>query len=283
MGAGEYVSVSTQRDSEQALLEKERRELDEEPEERAGRARRHLRAQGAQPRSSRTQVASELTEHDALRAHAEVELGIDPDDLTNPWHAAWASMARVHGRRAAAAAHDHARGRPATGCSVDRRRGRARAGGHRLGQRPARLRPRRRKAVLRNVGGGLFAMGVTYAHRSAGRHPASAECQDPCACSWRWCRPTEAVEHLDDFLERAPCCRAVPLGRRRAAAPDAGLPRRGARPAALDDLVERLGRAAARRTPFQTRGDRRRRLPERRPRPGPLGGARPRRRPGAPS
>jgi len=39
------------------------------------------------------QVAEQLTAHDALGAHAEAELGIDPDDLTNPWHAAWASMA----------------------------------------------------------------------------------------------------------------------------------------------------------------------------------------------
>ena len=37
-------------------------------------------------------MAIELTARDALAAHAEVELGIDPDDLTNPWHAAWASM-----------------------------------------------------------------------------------------------------------------------------------------------------------------------------------------------
>ena len=39
-----------------------------------------------------TQVARELTEHDALRAHADIEFGIDPDNLTNPWQAAWASM-----------------------------------------------------------------------------------------------------------------------------------------------------------------------------------------------
>ena len=37
-------------------------------------------------------MAAELTARDALAAHAEVELGIDPDNLTNPWHAAWASM-----------------------------------------------------------------------------------------------------------------------------------------------------------------------------------------------
>ena len=38
------------------------------------------------------EVARQLTAHDALAAHAEAELGIDPDGLTNPWHAAWASM-----------------------------------------------------------------------------------------------------------------------------------------------------------------------------------------------
>jgi VIT1/CCC1 family predicted Fe2+/Mn2+ transporter len=38
-------------------------------------------------------VARELTAHDAFASHAEAELGIDPDTLTNPWHAAAASAA----------------------------------------------------------------------------------------------------------------------------------------------------------------------------------------------
>ena len=92
MAAGEYVSVSTQRDSEKALLDKERRSSPTTPEERAGRARRPLHGQGPDRSEPRRQVAAELTAHDALAAHAEVELGIDPDDLTNPWHAAVASM-----------------------------------------------------------------------------------------------------------------------------------------------------------------------------------------------
>src|SRR5204862_7553041 len=37
-------------------------------------------------------VAEELTAHDALAAHAEAEFGIDKENLTNPWHAAFASM-----------------------------------------------------------------------------------------------------------------------------------------------------------------------------------------------
>ena len=91
MAVGEYVSVSTQRDSEKALLEKERRELEEMPEEELEELAAIYRAKGISDDLAH-QVARQLTEHDALGAHAEAELGIDPDDLTNPWHAAWASM-----------------------------------------------------------------------------------------------------------------------------------------------------------------------------------------------
>ncbi|WP_372728440.1 VIT family protein [Nocardioides sp.] len=91
MGAGEYVSVSTQRDSEHALLEKERRELVEEPEEELAELAAIYAGKGLSDELA-LRVAEELTAHDALGAHAEAELGIDPDDLTQPWHAAWASM-----------------------------------------------------------------------------------------------------------------------------------------------------------------------------------------------
>jgi VIT1/CCC1 family predicted Fe2+/Mn2+ transporter len=91
MAAGEYVSVSTQRDTEQALLAKERRELAEEPEEELAELAGIYRDKGLSEEVA-LQVAQELTAHDALAAHAEAELGIDPDELTNPWHAALASM-----------------------------------------------------------------------------------------------------------------------------------------------------------------------------------------------
>ena len=91
MAAGEYVSVSTQRDSERALLDKERRELSDEPEEELAELAGIYVGKGLSDELA-LQVARELTAHDALGAHAEAELGIDPDDLTNPWHAAWASM-----------------------------------------------------------------------------------------------------------------------------------------------------------------------------------------------
>jgi VIT1/CCC1 family predicted Fe2+/Mn2+ transporter len=91
MATGEYVSVSTQRDSELALLDRERRELIEDPvdelEELAG-----IYVGKGLSEDLALQVARQLTAHDALGAHAEAELGIDPDDITSPWAAAWASM-----------------------------------------------------------------------------------------------------------------------------------------------------------------------------------------------
>ncbi len=90
MAAGEYVSVSTQRDTEQALLDKERRELEEMPEEEFAELVAMYQSKGLS-RDVAHQVAVQLTEKDAFAAHVDVELGIDPDNLTNPWHAALAS------------------------------------------------------------------------------------------------------------------------------------------------------------------------------------------------
>ncbi|MEV6248476.1 VIT family protein [Streptomyces sp. NPDC051742] len=91
MAAGEYVSVSTQRDSEKAALAQEKRELRDDPEAELDELTALLSARGLSSDVAR-EAAEQLTERDALRAHARVELGIDPDDLTNPWHAAWASF-----------------------------------------------------------------------------------------------------------------------------------------------------------------------------------------------
>ena len=90
MAAGEYVSVSTQRDTERALLEKERWELENLPHEEFEELVCIYEQKGLSPKTAK-QVAKELTEHDAFAAHVEAELKIDPDDLSNPWHAAWAS------------------------------------------------------------------------------------------------------------------------------------------------------------------------------------------------
>lgn len=90
MALGEYVSVSTQRDTERALLDKERRELAEEPEIELEELVGLYENKGLSPATARA-VAVELTEHDAFAAHIDIELGIDPDDLTNPWQAAISS------------------------------------------------------------------------------------------------------------------------------------------------------------------------------------------------
>ena len=92
MAVGEYVSVSTQRDTERALLAKERRELADEPEAELEELVGLYEAKGLSPATART-VAQELTEHNAFAAHVDAELGIDPHELTNPWHAAFSSAA----------------------------------------------------------------------------------------------------------------------------------------------------------------------------------------------
>ncbi len=91
MAGGEYVSVSTQRDSERALLAKEARELVETPDEELAELAGFYRDRGLSEDTAQ-RVAEELTEHDALRAHAEIELGIDGTSFINPWSAALASL-----------------------------------------------------------------------------------------------------------------------------------------------------------------------------------------------
>jgi VIT1/CCC1 family predicted Fe2+/Mn2+ transporter len=90
MALGEYVSVSSQRDSERAQLAQEKRELAEEPEAELAELTALYEAKGLSPETAQ-QVALELTEHDALAAHLDAELNLDPDDLVNPTHAAVAS------------------------------------------------------------------------------------------------------------------------------------------------------------------------------------------------
>ncbi|UWZ59653.1 VIT family protein [Dactylosporangium aurantiacum] len=90
MALGEYVSVSSQRDTERALLDKERGELAASPEREFEELVSLYAAKGLSEATAR-QVARELTDKDAFAAHADVELRLDPDDLTNPWHAAVAS------------------------------------------------------------------------------------------------------------------------------------------------------------------------------------------------
>lgn len=92
MAAGEYVSVSTQRDTEKALLVKEQWELDNLPEQELEELISIYEKKGLY-RNTAELVAKELTAKDAFAAHVDAELNIDPHNLTNPWHAAYASGA----------------------------------------------------------------------------------------------------------------------------------------------------------------------------------------------
>ena len=90
MAVGEYVSVSTQRDSEKAMLTLERHELETDPVAELDELAELYEAKGLTPATART-VAEELTDHDAFAAHVDAELRLDPDELTNPWQAAISS------------------------------------------------------------------------------------------------------------------------------------------------------------------------------------------------
>ncbi|MEO6957406.1 MAG: VIT family protein [Antricoccus sp.] len=90
MALGEYVSVSTQRDAERALIAKEKAELAEDPHTELAELAQIYQQKGLSSDTAQ-QVAEELTAHDALGAHLDAELNIDPDGLTNPLHAAIAS------------------------------------------------------------------------------------------------------------------------------------------------------------------------------------------------
>lgn len=92
MALGEYVSVSTQRDTERAMIEVERQELAASPEDERTELVGLLRQRGLGDESSTT-VADELTRGDVLRAHLDIELGINADDLAKPWSAAGSSAA----------------------------------------------------------------------------------------------------------------------------------------------------------------------------------------------
>lgn len=160
MALGEYVSVSTQRDTERAALHTERRELAEMPEAELDELAGLLESKGLSAATARA-AAEELTARDPLAAHAEVELGIDPTDLANPWVAALSSavsftLGALVPLLMIVSVPEAARipvtfvavlcALAATG-SISAWLGRARRG----------------RAVLRVVFGGALAMAVTYA------------------------------------------------------------------------------------------------------------------------
>jgi len=90
MALGEYVSVSSQRDTQRSLLAQERRELADAPDLELAELAGLYRAKGLSEETAQ-RVAEELTACCAYSAHVDAELGIDPDALANPWNAAIAS------------------------------------------------------------------------------------------------------------------------------------------------------------------------------------------------
>lgn len=92
MAAGEFVSVSSQADTEKADLEIERKALQKFPEEELEELTQIYIERGVEPVTARA-VAAQLTEHDALSAHARDEIGLTEIASANPIQAAWSSAA----------------------------------------------------------------------------------------------------------------------------------------------------------------------------------------------
>ena len=90
MALGEYISVSSQRDSERAQITRERRELADAPEAELMELTALYEAKGLSATTAQT-VAAELTARGALTAHLDAELHIDPADIPSPVQAAGAS------------------------------------------------------------------------------------------------------------------------------------------------------------------------------------------------
>lgn len=159
MAVGEYVSVSSQSDAEKAYIEAERADLKEMPEYELDELAREYMKHGVS-RKTAVQVAKELTHQNALKAHLRMHFNLDPDEINSPWHAAIASLIaftigglvpfltivfapsewKIQATVVAVVV-----GLIATGYFSSRAGGASHV-----------------RAIVRVVGGGLIAMGVTY-------------------------------------------------------------------------------------------------------------------------
>lgn len=90
MALGEYVSVSSQRDTERVLIAKEAKELAEDPTAEHVELSEILHSYGISPATA-NQAATEIGQGDALGAHLQLELGIDNEQMTSPLAAAFSS------------------------------------------------------------------------------------------------------------------------------------------------------------------------------------------------
>lgn len=91
MAVGEYVSVSSQRDTEHAFIRTEKWRLKHRPEEEFEDLALTFQKKGLSAGTAH-QVAKELTDHNAIKAHLDAEFGIDEEDLSSPMGAALASF-----------------------------------------------------------------------------------------------------------------------------------------------------------------------------------------------
>jgi VIT1/CCC1 family predicted Fe2+/Mn2+ transporter len=159
MAAGEYVSVSTQRDLEYGELARQKADLERDPERELQVLARLFEQRGVDSKTA-MEVSRQMSAKDALSVHARAELGIDPDAVTNPWAAALASLVAFTAGGAIPVAAMLLSPRPAeiwvTGAAVVVAMALTGAVSARLGKFPVL------RSVIRNVAGGLLAMAVTY-------------------------------------------------------------------------------------------------------------------------
>jgi VIT1/CCC1 family predicted Fe2+/Mn2+ transporter len=159
MAVGEYVSVSTQRDLEKAELEREKIELARDPERQLANLAQLFEQRGVAPKVA-AEVAKEMSEKDALSVHARAELGIDPENVTNPWAAALASMISflIGGAIPIAALLLSPRAIEiwVAGAAVLIAMALTGFASARLGRMPVV------RSILRNVVGGMLALAITY-------------------------------------------------------------------------------------------------------------------------
>jgi VIT1/CCC1 family predicted Fe2+/Mn2+ transporter len=159
MGAGEYVSVSTQRDLERSELNRQKADLERDPERELQVLARLFEQRGVESKLA-AEVSRQMSAKDALSVHARAELGIDPDAVTNPWAAAGASLVSFTIGGLIPIVAMVLSPRPMeiwiTGAAVVAAMALTGAISAQLGRIPVI------PSVIRNVAGGLLAMAVTY-------------------------------------------------------------------------------------------------------------------------
>lgn len=160
MAVGEYVSVSSQSDTEASLINKEKARLTANPKaEIINLAHAYVDMGLSKPTA--LQVAKELTKHDALKAHLQVKHGIDEADLSSPMQAAIASFIAFAAGGALpfiiAIVTPHILRELAIVIAVTAALAITGFLSAKAGDAP------RLRAIMRIIIGGLIAMGVTYA------------------------------------------------------------------------------------------------------------------------